>query len=480
MLFTQTEFFALLAVTFAFLLAVGGNRPRKLFLLAVSYYFYAYWDWRFLGLLLLSTTVDFSVGHALNHETRVGRRRTLLALSLATDLGLLGLFKYCNFFIESLTVMLSPLGLHVGTFELILPLGISFYTFRTLSYVIDVYRHRLSPCTDYCDYALFVGFFPTLLAGPIVRASCLLPQFESPRALSWDRALDGFRQFVLGMFKKVFIADNVAVFVDGVFDNPGVFDGGTTWLAVAAYGAQIYCDFSGYSDMAIGTARAIGYDLPENFDYPYLSTSVAEFWRRWHVSLSTWFRDYVFLPLAYPTARLFARATSSQRWADVWAYATTTMAVMFLVGLWHGAAWAFVVWGLLHGAALVLQRWGTRPRRRRCAALPPWLRDTVGWSATMAVVMVAWVFFRAHGLASSLTLLRRMFLEFAGVTWIHPFALLAISLTALDHLTHLRTALRWQSWPVGSFRAATVTCLMLWLTILFRPTGFVPFVYAQF
>jgi alginate O-acetyltransferase complex protein AlgI len=456
-----------LGAVIAFLLLVRNHRAQKLFLLLASYYFYACWDWRFLGLIFISTLVDFCVGLCLKRSDDPVKRKFLLVVSLVCNLGLLGFFKYFNFFIESMQAMIAPLGWHGGSLNILLPVGISFYTFQSLSYTIDMYRRRIKCCDDFADFALFVSFFPQLVAGPIVRASEFLTQLDTPRKITWMRAGEGFRQFTIGLFKKAFIADRIAVFVDGVFENAGVFDGYTTWLAVMCYAVQIYCDFSGYSDMAIGAARTIGYDIPVNFRYPYIARSVTDFWRRWHVSLSTWLRDYLYIPLGGN------RKGPTRTCINI-------MIVMVLGGLWHGAAWTFVFWGALHGVALVVVRWiPTGP------IASPWRRkllSALGWTATMLVVLVAWVFFRSAsgGFPQAFSLLERMFVDFRGVSWFPPFAVFALVLMSLSHALH---ATRWahlRELPVTKWYTPALLFLMLWLVIVFPASGFTPFIYFQF
>ena len=468
MLFTQIEFLTLLGVVVVFLLTVRHHRSRKVCLLLASYYFYAHWDWRFLGLILASTLCDYGVGLGLARARRPGRRRWLLLASLACNLGILGFFKYYNFFCEAIGATLAPLGLQVQTLEIILPVGISFYTFQTLSYTIDVYRRRLPTCRDLLDFALFVGFFPQLVAGPIVRAADFLPQLAEPRRLTWERAFLGGRQFVFGLFKKVFIADRVALFVDEVFANAGAYDTVTSWLAVLCYAIQIYCDFSGYSDMAIGAARLLGYDLRENFRHPYLARSVSEFWRRWHISLSSWLRDYLYIPLGG------SRHGTGRTYRNV-------LITMVLGGLWHGAAWTFILWGAWHGLALVLSYWLTArlsvPRYRLA-----WRRlaDGLGWMSTMLVVLIGWVFFRAEGHTQALRLLRQMFLPGEGVTWIHPVALEGLLLVVLGHVLQATRYLKLRELSPTAWYTPAILCLLLWLVLVFPPRGFNPFIYFQF
>lgn len=463
--FSQIEFIFLLLVVFLFHGLIRNQTARRRFLLLVSYYFYGYWDWRFLGLLTLTITVDFLVARAIDAEENQQKRKRLLWISLGINLGVLGFFKYFNFFVDSASDILAPFGIQIRTLNVILPVGISFFTFQSLSYTIDVYRRQLKPTRHYLDYALFVSFFPQLVAGPIVRASEFLPQLQHPSSLSWTRAFEGFRQFVFGFFKKVFIADRMAPYIDYCFENAGLMSGTTMWLAVSAYAFQIYCDFSGYSDMAIGCARALGYDFSRNFNLPYLARNITDFWRRWHISLSSWLRDYLYIPLG--GNRKGRRRTY-----------INLMLTMLLGGLWHGASWSFVLWGALHGVALASHKfWMEYSRPQRSFSLP---MTVLNWAATMLVVWVAWVFFRANDFAKSVMILRKMFTMEAGVQWAHPFTLFALGLLVLQHGAaclgwNAEKTLRGDRWftPVILF-------LMLGFAIIFYPKEFTPFVYFQF
>lgn len=465
MIFNQIEFVLLMVGVLLFHALVRNQVARRRFLLLTSYYFYGYWDWRFLGLMTSTITVDYLVARAIHAQSDPGIRKRLLLVSLVVNLGVLGFFKYFNFFIASATPLLQALGLHPHTLNLILPVGISFFTFQSLSYTIDVYRRHITPCRHYLDYALYVSFFPQLVAGPIVRASEFLPQLERPSAITWTRAFEGFRQFVFGFFKKVFIADRIAPFIDNCFDHAGVMSGTTLWLAVVAYAMQIYCDFSGYSDMAIGCARMLGYDFSRNFNLPYLATNITEFWRRWHISLSSWLRDYLYIPLGGN------RRGRGRTYINL-------MLTMVLGGLWHGASWSFIWWGTLHGVGLASHKLYMELRGTRTPARLPGV--LLSWLATMTLVLVAWVFFRANNMDKALGILTSMFTLADGVAWAHPFVLLALSLLALQHLAACwgwrgeaaLTADRWYT-PVILF-------FLLGLAILFYPKGFAPFVYFQF
>lgn len=471
MLFTQIEFFVFLAAIVMAVLLVWNFSARKWILLGASYYFYAYWDWRFAGLLLLCTLVNFVAAACISRSESERVRRVWLAGALVYSLGVLCYFKYLGFFLDSFRDLFGLSDEAFGAIDILLPVGISFYTFQTLSYTIDVYRGGMKVCGRFTDFALFVAFFPQLVAGPIVRASEFLPQLETPVRMSWSRSYDGFQQFVKGLFKKVFIADRLAAFIDPAFENAEAFDGATLWLAAIAYAIQIYCDFSGYSDMAIGVARMLGFDLTKNFDHPYLAISIQDFWRRWHISLSSWLRDYLYIPLG--GNRLGERRTY-----------LNLMITMVLGGLWHGAAWTFVFWGAWHGLALSVDRWWNGRLRRDGNAMgrkgAVGGRALLGWAITLLFVLVGWVFFRSPDFHTALVFLRKMFLFEPGLSWLHPFALGAVVFVAGYHLIIALGRGDWLDLPSHSFRAPLILFTLVWLVIAFYPRGFQPFIYFQF
>ena len=371
------------------------------FLLVASYVFYGYWDWRFTSLLFTSTAVDFWVGQRLHTTGNQKHRKLLLLVSIIVNLGILGFFKYFNFFVDSAASVLAAIGFepHLPVLRLILPIGISFYIFKTLTYTIDIYRGKLKPTENFIDYALFVSFFPQLLAGPIERAANLLPQISSPRHVTRENILTGLNLILLGYFKKVAIADTLAPIVGNIFDSPGGMSCGQLWTGVYAYTFQIYGDFSGYTDIARGISRILGFETMENFNAPYLSRSITEFWRRWHISLSTWFRDYLYVPLGGN------RSGKARTYVNL-------IITMFLCGLWHGAAWVFVLWGLLHGIYLIGHRiilWGNKPNLSRPRTLSGWVTDIVKMLLTFHLVALAWVLFRSSSLESALVYLEGLF-----------------------------------------------------------------------
>ena len=423
MTFTRIEFFIFFATVLGLLYVIANNKHRKLLLLAASYYFYAFWDYRFLSLLLVITLVDYIVGARIYHNPDPSKRKLLLFASIFTNMGILFFFKYFNFFVSSFNSALAPLNFNLRTLSIILPVGISFYTFQALSYTIDIYRKKIEPVNNLLDFALFVAFFPQLVAGPIIRASDFLPQLRSKTHLSRENFVIGFRLFVIGLLKKVFIADKLSLFVDPVFENFSVYDSATIWLAILAYSIQIYCDFAGYSDMAIGSARMMGYKLDINFNFPYLARNIQDFWRRWHISLSSWIRDYVYIPLG--GNRLGKRRTI-----------INTVATMFICGLWHGAAWTFAVWGLFHGIALAAGRMfnqnkSASPSRNEVRSR---LTGILGRLATLLAIIIGWVLFRSQTFTQAWRILYKMFVLSNGISWLHPFVLFVISITILYHL----------------------------------------------
>jgi D-alanyl-lipoteichoic acid acyltransferase DltB (MBOAT superfamily) len=369
------------------------GRPRRLWLLAASYVFYGAWDWRFLGLLMFSTAVDYGVGRALGRMTDEGRRRLVLALSVVVNLSILGFFKYFDFFTDSAIRLLGNLGLEADPvfLEIILPVGISFYTFQSMSYAIDVYRRRIEPCTDPVLFACYVAFFPQLVAGPIERAQQLLPQLaRDARPPGWSRIQSALGLILLGLVKKVVIADQLAPVVERAFGGADDASAAALVFGVVAFALQIYGDFSGYTDIARGSARLFSIELMHNFREPYLSRSITEFWRRWHISLSTWLRDYLYISIGGN------RGTVARTYRNL-------MITMVLGGLWHGASWTFVAWGALHGIFLCVHRAFGRPSHEDLRLTSP--RGLVAVTGTFALVCFAWVFFRATSLDNAFEVL---------------------------------------------------------------------------
>ncbi|WP_040278185.1 MBOAT family O-acyltransferase [Psychroserpens damuponensis] len=404
MLFNSLDFAIFLPIVFVIYWFVFNKnlRLQNLFIVFASYVFYGWWDWRFLFLILFSSLVDYVVGIALAKQEVQVKRKVLLWISIVVNLGFLGFFKYYNFFLDSFTTAFSFFGtdIQARSLSIILPVGISFYTFQTLSYTIDVYKRQLKPTKDFISFAAFVSFFPQLVAGPIERASNLLPQFYNKRNFNSKLAIDGFRQIIWGLFKKIVIADNCAQFTNDIFNNYTDYSSSTLFLGAFYFAFQIYGDFSGYSDIAIGTSKLFGFNLKQNFATPYFSRDIAEFWRRWHISLSTWFRDYVYIPLGG------SRGSKGNQIRNVF--------VIFIVsGFWHGANWTFVVWGALNAIYFLplLLRNKNRSHTNVVAENRklPSVKEVFQMITTFGLIIFAWVFFRSENVEKAWLYLKRIF-----------------------------------------------------------------------
>ncbi len=426
------------------------HRAQNILLLLASYFFYANWDWRFLSLLLISTGMDYACGLLVDRAEEPRRRKLLVGLSMALNLGMLGYFKYFNFFADSFSAMLERFGISMPMSHLnvLLPIGISFYTFQSMSYVIDVYRRDIKPTRNLLDFAAFVSFFPHLVAGPIMRPTTLLPQIEKPRRFDTTRFHQGVYLIFWGLVKKVVIADNLARLADPLWQRAGSLNTGEALLAIYAFAFQIYCDFSGYTDVARGISKTLGFELALNFNLPYFARSPKEFWSRWHISLSTWLRDYLYFPLggnrggprlagnlmlavvagmvgagvAVALSSLFALNREVWLGASAVLIASTMLILrirtvdgltrrnliltMVLGGLWHGAAWTFVIWGLFHGLWLAVHReWERLTRTAAWRERPSWLHNLFFRLATFHLVCLGWVFFRANSLNQATAIL---------------------------------------------------------------------------
>jgi len=465
-IYSSFEFFVFFGLLLAALAALGSENARRNLLLVASYVFYGWWDYRFCFMLLGITVVDYFVSLRMELAPDRDHRRRWLLVSLCMNLGLLAFFKYTNFLVGNLRGPLAAFGVALPAhLNVILPVGISFITFQTMSYSIDVYRGRLSPPRRFRDFALFAAFFPQLVAGPIVRGIFFLPQLATIHPIRLENLRVGAEIFLRGFVKKVLFADRLSIFADAVFANPALYSSPTCWLAALAYTGQIYFDFSGYTDMAIGVGRCLGFQLPENFRHPYISTNLSEFWQRWHISLSTWLRDYLYIPLGgnrRGTARTYVNL----------------MITMLLGGLWHGASWTFVAWGALHGLGLVVHRlFGRESDEPR-----PWgARRLASWAGTFLFVVVCWVFFRAKDFPAAWAMLRKMaWIDPAGVHWFYVHALVILAIAAVLHVgTVLRKERPWVL-PLDRPTGLALACALLLVVLFFAPVGTNPFIYFQF
>jgi alginate O-acetyltransferase complex protein AlgI len=477
--FTTLTFLLFLPIVFGLYWATGHQGRRNLILVLASYFFYGWWDVRYAALMAVASLVDFLAGIALERVENPRARRLILLGSFACSLGLLGFFKYFGFFAENAQALASAVGLTLTPFELkvLLPVGISFYTFQTLSYVIDVYRRELRATHDVVEYMAYVSFFPQLVAGPIERAGHLLPQFQTTRVFDAQQAREGLRFMAWGFFKKLVLADNLGAVADAAFGNVAAADGPALAVATFCFAFQIYCDFSAYSDIAVGCARLFGVQLMRNFAYPYFSQSVAEFWRRWHISLSTWFRDYVYIPLGG------GRQGTLKRVRNV-------MVTFVLSGLWHGASWNFVIWGALNGLAVLPS---VLARHRMPVEEVPGGQDLLPRPAVVARMVgtflfacLAWIFFRTHTLADAWTVLATL----ATGPWtrahvgaaLQPVSLLFPLLAAFVLAEWLARRhwhpLRWPALP-RPLRWAGYTAL-IWITLGLSRGKAGAFIYFQF
>lgn len=403
MLFNSLDFAIFLPLVFLiYWFVLNKNlRVQNFFLLVVSYIFYGWWDWRFLSLIVFSSVLDFWIGRKLLKIEKQTSRKFLLTLSIAVNLGFLGVFKYYNFFADSFVEAFSLFGMAIKptSLDIILPVGISFYTFQTLSYTIDIYKKRLEPARHWVDFFAFVSFFPQLVAGPIERATNLLPQFYQKRSFDLHRATDGCRQILWGFFKKMVVADNCAAMANQIFENYETASGFSLFLGALYFTFQIYGDFSGYSDIAIGTSRLFGFNLMRNFAFPYFSRDIAEFWRRWHISLSTWFRDYLYIPLGGSRGGLKMKLRN-------------TFIIFVVSGFWHGANWTFIIWGFLNALYFLPVMLSDRNRNNMGITAEgrmfPTFREFFQMGTTFLLTVLAWIFFRANTVGDAFAYITRM------------------------------------------------------------------------
>jgi len=436
MLFNSIDFAIFLPIVFILYWFVTNKNLtlQNSLIVVASYLFYGWWDWRFLSLITFSIVVDYFMGILLGKEENRRKRKLLLWVSIVVNLGFLGFFKYYNFFVDNFIAAFSLFGreFKASSLNIILPVGISFYTFQTLSYTIDVYRQKIEPTKDFIAFAAFVSFFPNLVAGPIERATNLLPQFYTKRTFEYSKAADGLRQMLWGFFKKIVIADNCAEFANQIFNNSADMNGSTLVLGALFFTFQIYGDFSGYSDIAIGTSRLFGFNLMRNFNFPYFSRDIAEFWRRWHISLSTWFRDYLYIPLGGSRG-------------GTWMKIRNTFIIFIVSGFWHGANWTFIVWGALN-AVYFLPLLLTNKNRNHMETvaqgkLIPGLKEFLSMVLTFGLTVFAWIFFRAESLGHAISYISGIFSSslfsiphFKDATMLTPTLLLVLFFIVIEWL----------------------------------------------
>ncbi|WP_047245778.1 MBOAT family O-acyltransferase [Maribacter thermophilus] len=417
MLFNSIEFLLFFPTVFVLYWLLNKNLGyQNLLLLVASYIFYAWWDWRFLSLIIISSIIDYRAGLSIHNATSPKARKSWLLVSLIANLGFLSIFKYYNFFAESFTQAIGVFGWQPNdlTLNIILPVGISFYTFQTLSYTIDIYRKQFSPTTNIINFFTYIAFFPQLVAGPIERASNLLPQIEKKRIFKKEWFNEGILQILIGLFRKIVIADTLAIYVDTIYGDTGLYNSSTILLATIFYAFQIYFDFAGYSDIAIGTAKLLGFKFHQNFNLPYFSRSLTEFWRKWHMSLSYWLRDYLYISLG--GNRKGIKITYRN-----------LMLTMLLGGLWHGSSWNFIIWGGIHGVVLSLEKFiKSKPQFKFLDKLA-----FLGGPITFLIVIIAWIFFRAQTLDAAMTALKKVIFFKPGMPFMGDLNVLANSMIIL-------------------------------------------------
>ncbi len=452
------------------------NLINKAFLLVVSYYFYAYWDVRFLSLIILSTIISYFSGLLIAKSDDRKQKKRFLFIGLALNLGILGFFKYYNFFIESFNALTNSFGLSLPLLNIILPVGISFYIFQSMSYGLDIYFKLVKPAYNFLDLALFISFFPQLVAGPIVRSRQFLPQLERYSPLTLKNFSDGFQIFLFGLFLKVVVADNVAPVIDPIFKNPADYSSAVVWFALLGYSVQIFCDFCGYSEMAIGLALTLGFKIPQNFKTPFLSLDIADFWRRWHISMSSWFRDYLFIPLQLSNLVIFSRESRN----TLYRATINFLIVMGLIGLWHGASWKFVLFGLFHGIGLTINHIISTYRRAQNSHLAI---KCINWLITFLFVLCGWVLFRAENMPLVTEIYSKMFLwESSSDIKTFQFDLIIYFFVGMMavHFWQFKHNTENFIFKPGKVAFAFYISLLINLIYLFSPRNSVNFIYFQF
>ena len=459
MLFNSFEYLIFLPTVYILYWFVFNKnlKIQNTLVLLSSYLFYGWWDYRFLSLIFLSTVVDYIIGLNIPKQDLQKNQKLLLWTSVLFNLSVLGFFKYYNFFVDSWIELFSSLGYEiksVWTLNIILPVGISFYTFQTMSYTIDIYRKKLEPTKDFTSFATFVSFFPQLVAGPIERASNLLPQILKKREFNYEQVVQGIRLILWGMFKKVVIADSLAPIVDDIFSNYQDFGGGTLLLGAIYFSFQIYCDFSGYSDIAIGTSKLFGFELMSNFKFPYFSRNIGEFWRKWHISLSTWFRDYLYIPLG---------GSQGGKWKSI-----RNIFIIFLVsGFWHGANWTFIIWGLFHSILFLPSFIFKTNRKHKNSIIAqhtmlPTFNEFLQVVITFLLVTIGWVFFRSETIKDSIGYLISMISDISTFTHLSPkIGFYTLILILVDWTQRYNERSLFFNFPKFLFKIFVLICIVL-------------------
>lgn len=468
MTFISLPFAYLFLITFILYWQLKSIRARHFVLLIASYTFYAWWNIRLLALLVGLTFVSYSLGVLIERSTSNVVKKRVCAVGIIVSLMVLGFFKYFNFFRDAI---ISVLGLRAtDAINIILPIGISFYTFQAMSYLIDVYRGVIKARKSFVEVSLYISFFPQLVAGPIVRAKDFLPQLDINHEITKANVERAVQIFVIGMFKKCVIADRLAVCVDAVYASPKAYDGPSLICAALAYSMQIYCDFSGYSDMAIGVAKVFGYDLRENFNLPYLSKNPTEFWKRWHISLSSWLQDYLYIPLG------------GNRKGKIRTYINLFL-TMLLGGLWHGANWTFVVWGALHGLALIVHKLWSKSVAKLPVAKGKTISTILSMIATTIFATICWIFFRAQTFETAFSVIRGIFTWQPGVHYIYVYTVVYGIILLVAHVfIYLKNSGQYK-YPTVSLETwwgKFLICFEIMLIFLFAYGGNTAFVYFQF
>lgn len=474
MLFNSFIFFLFLGIVLPVFYLLKTKSSRNLFLLIVSYVFYGYWDWRFCSLLLATTILDFYIGKSINSALDDKKRKILLRISLFINLGILGFFKYFNFFADSLYQVGKKVGVNVDSLHLniLLPIGLSFYIFHNISYIVDIYHKKIKPTANLVDFGLFVAFFPQLVAGPIGRASKLMPQFEKKLGASKNQIKEGIVLMIGGLFRKVIIGDTTGRFVDQIFSEPEAYKSVEICCVLILFAIQIYADFSGYSHIARGCSKLFGVELMKNFEQPYLSRNITEFWRRWHISLSTWLRDYLYIPLG------------GNRNGKIKTYINLFI-TMLLGGLWHGASWNFVIWGALHGVYLAIHKLMTnenQPSSPKILSLT--IKDIISILFTNILVLFAWLFFRSTNWETTTVLLSKIFnwesseYTFWFIKTTGCFVLITLLIDILEYKSGKHTYML-DIKPVAFRLGLMISILVLTLCYMYQ-TKPAPFMYFQF